>query len=339
MFSGLYKSCVLHLILVGVIFVCQLLGELFEKPDIQKVYSVTLEGGLNLGGLDAVSKDNLSKMKSVGAQKHEKPTPKPIPTPVKTPVKEVQTPTAKTDKTSEITPKLNSREEVSPEEADFLIDKQKPTATPTATIMPKATPTAKPTAKPTAAPTAAPTVKPTAAPTRVPTSKPTAVKVTPQATPQVTNTQKPAGNATKQIEPQDVDSAYESAINKYLGGANSHNGGGPAGKPGAARLGGNSFGGGEVRPPEFFRYRNMLQAAVKSGWKWYDRSVKLQATAQIEISPSGRIVSATIVDPSGNPAFDKSLQRAIWQANPLPPPPQSVYKYFKTVSMVFVPDN
>lgn len=139
--------------------------------------------------------------------------------------------------------------------------------------------------------------------------------------------------AKKEPSLADIDKELQKAVQRYQGESTDAGGSGF----GAARLGGNGFGGGVTRPPEFFRYMNTLKSYIKSGWRWPDRNANLQVRIQIDIREDGEIVGLRKLISSGNVEFDDSGMRAVQLSNPVPPPPPSVYQYFKTVDITFDP--
>ncbi len=133
----------------------------------------------------------------------------------------------------------------------------------------------------------------------------------------------------------ELDKEYQATMQKYLG--ESSNAGGKG--FGAAKVGGTGMGGGALRPPEFFRYKDLLEAFVKGGWRWIDPQAKIKASVVFDIGPDGNVSSVRIDQSSGNREFDESVLRAVYKANPVPKPPPSVYEqYFKTVRMIFEPE-
>ncbi|HMO02639.1 MAG TPA: TonB family protein [Oligoflexia bacterium] len=179
----------------------------------------------------------------------------------------------------------------------------------------------KPTPTPKPAPTATPRPKPTISPTPLP-------KVV--ATP--LNSQKTA--ETKKGSEADLDKKLQQALKKYK--IESTQAGGQ-GIGAGALTGGKGYGGGIVRPPEFFEYKRRLEAAIKSGWHWFDRSQNLIAQIEFSISPRGDISDIKLAASSGNSDFDTSALRAVEKASPVPSPPPIVYEFFKRVRMTFDP--
>jgi colicin import membrane protein len=134
-------------------------------------------------------------------------------------------------------------------------------------------------------------------------------------------------------QPADVSKDYQKALQRYLGESTEAGGKGF----GAAKLGGSGMGGGVLRPPEFFTYRQILRNRVKSGWKWFDTSSALMANVTFSIAEDGTLSNVRIAQSSGNREYDDSVLRAVYKASPVPPPPQSVYEFFRDVSMTFDP--
>ncbi len=127
--------------------------------------------------------------------------------------------------------------------------------------------------------------------------------------------------------------SYENLMQRYLG--ESSNAGGTG--FGAAALGGTGMGGGVVRPPEFFAYQKKLEEFIKSGWVWTDAASPLVAQIVFEMTPDGKLSGIVITKGSGNREYDDSVMRAVMKANPVPPPPTSVYEFFRSVRMTFDP--
>ncbi len=178
----------------------------------------------------------------------------------------------------------------------------------------EAKPTPQP-AKPTPKATEAPVVKPTTGPTAKPTAKPADKQPTPKVD----------SKAKLKTEGDEVDKQLQARLKQYLG--ESSDGGGKG--FGAAKLGGNGMGGGVVRPPEFFTYRNMVQSRLREALRWYDPQSQLMAEVFFYLDKDGTIRDVEVRRSSGDSAFDEAAVRAVLKVNPLPPPPESVYPFFK----------
>lgn len=169
--------------------------------------------------------------------------------------------------------------------------------------------------------------------TKIPVSEKGEVQVKKKEEQKPKEDKKPEKKEDKKKTKEDLDKEYANAMKNYLG--ESSNGGGQV--YGAAALGGNAMGGGVVRPPEFFEYLKRLEKHIKSGWIWQDANAALVTQVVFEMSPDGRITGIQVVKGSGNPSYDDSVYRAISKASPAPPPPATVYEYFKSVRLTFDP--
>jgi len=165
-------------------------------------------------------------------------------------------------------------------------------------------------------------------------------KVTPKPTPKATPKATPATSSkldSKSKEKSDgdeVDKRLQAALQRYLGDSTDAGGKGF----GAGRVGGNSMGGGEVRPPEFFKYRDILLARIKESWRWYDSSAPRITQITFDMQADGTAKNVRVLKGSGDASFDESVVRAVIKASPFPAPPATVYeKYFKSVTTTFDP--
>jgi colicin import membrane protein len=171
-------------------------------------------------------------------------------------------------------------------------------------------------------------------PTPKPTAQPTPAKTATPAPAKKTDAKKDVKN-TKKSDGEDVDKRLQAALQRYLG--ESSDGGGK-GFGAAKATGGNSMGGGVVRPPEFFVYEKIVRSRIKEAWRWYDTNTSRITVIAFEIEPDGVINNVRLVKSSGDSAYDESVMRAAMKASPLPPPPRSVYEqYFKSVRITFDP--
>jgi len=143
----------------------------------------------------------------------------------------------------------------------------------------------------------------------------------------------PKQNQTKPSSAVERDKKLQEAIQRYTGESTAAAGTGF----GAGRLGGEKFGGGVERPPEFFEYKKLLENYIKSGWRWFDPNAKLEAQVQFDLTFEGEIENVRVSASSGLSEFDDSVVRAVKKANPVPAPPESVYEFFREVRITFVP--
>lgn len=262
-------------------------------------YSVTIEAGRSLGGRAQVAKEKQTSKVSPSKAAAGQDAPMAVPQKAATAVPRREEPVA-------------------------------PAATePPQPPVPQSSPVAEPPKPSNEAPTAVPLAEPTIVPTTIATAVPTIMPSPPRTTPP------PAVQPTKvaptKAPPKNVEKDYQSALQKYLGDSSQAGGNGF----GAARLGGDGFGGGEQKPPEFFAYLQTVKDAVRQQWRWYDSRSVLVVEVEMQIAKDGVILAQRIVRGSGNDEYDDSVYRAIKAASPLPPPPASVYRDFQLVRVIF----
>jgi colicin import membrane protein len=66
----------------------------------------------------------------------------------------------------------------------------------------------------------------------------------------------------------------------------------------------------------------------------------LSCTVEVRLIPSGEVIDAQIVRSSGNPAFDRSVEAAVFKASPLPVPPDpDVMEQFRSLRFEFKPGS
>ena len=64
----------------------------------------------------------------------------------------------------------------------------------------------------------------------------------------------------------------------------------------------------------------------------------LTCVVRVRLAPGGEVLSANVVRSSGNPAFDRSVESAVFKANPLPAPKDPyVFEYFRDLEFTFNP--
>ncbi len=69
-------------------------------------------------------------------------------------------------------------------------------------------------------------------------------------------------------------------------------------------------------------------------------SSALSCTVQVRLIPSGEVIDAQIVRSSGDAAFDRSVEAAVFKASPLPVPPDAeVMQRFRSIRFEFKPGS
>ena len=80
------------------------------------------------------------------------------------------------------------------------------------------------------------------------------------------------------------------------------------------------------------KYINAIRAEVLAKWAWGEESGGLAVYYEIRLSDSGDVININISRPSGNPAYDESVRKAIQMASPLmrndPPDATFFQRYF-----------
>jgi len=67
---------------------------------------------------------------------------------------------------------------------------------------------------------------------------------------------------------------------------------------------------------------------------------ELSCTVEVRLIPSGEVIDAQIVRSSGNAAFDRSVEAAVFKASPLPVPPDAeVMEQFRSLKFEFKPGS
>ena len=83
-----------------------------------------------------------------------------------------------------------------------------------------------------------------------------------------------------------------------------------------------------------------IQQKVQNSWRRPAGSPPgLSCVIQVKLIPGGEVVSAKVVQGSGDVLFDRSVETAVLKASPLPlPDDPAMFKYFREINFRFVPD-
>jgi TonB family protein len=108
-----------------------------------------------------------------------------------------------------------------------------------------------------------------------------------------------------------------------------------AGPPGVG--GDGAGGGGTLRGIEFVAYYNQMLSRIKESWAYVGDRADLRVTVRFSILESGEIADIRLVERSGDPSYDASVERAVKRASPLGPPPEAYRKEFGDVELTFRP--
>ncbi|WP_297387588.1 cell envelope integrity protein TolA [Acidiferrobacter sp.] len=84
------------------------------------------------------------------------------------------------------------------------------------------------------------------------------------------------------------------------------------------------------------RYKALIEARVSAAWVAVPQSKGLHCTVRVRLIAGGQVVSARIVQGSGNSVFDRSVIAAIYNAAPLPVPRSAAkLQYLNPLTFVF----
>lgn len=92
---------------------------------------------------------------------------------------------------------------------------------------------------------------------------------------------------------------------------------------------------------ELARIENLIRQKVERNWVrpagW---TKELECVMRVRLAPTGEVLSATIARPSGSPAFDRSVENAVYKASPLPlPEDKDLFDHFRELELRFRPEG
>ncbi|MDF2529969.1 MAG: hypothetical protein K0Q57_849 [Gammaproteobacteria bacterium] len=85
------------------------------------------------------------------------------------------------------------------------------------------------------------------------------------------------------------------------------------------------------------QYMALIQQTIRANWiNQFNPSQNLTATLQINLDPSGNVLSVSLVQSSGNPTFDRQAILAVRKSSPLPlPQDPTLLKDFLSITLPF----
>ncbi len=91
-------------------------------------------------------------------------------------------------------------------------------------------------------------------------------------------------------------------------------------------------------------YSDVIYAKVYRNWSYPPSTRRgMHCKIRVQLVPTGRVVSVTIVEKSGNPAFDRSAEQAVWKAEQFPElqelPPRVFEQNFREFNLSFDPQD
>jgi len=90
------------------------------------------------------------------------------------------------------------------------------------------------------------------------------------------------------------------------------------------------------------QYIGAIQEQIQRTWSRPPSARKgMQVTLKIRLIPGGEVVSVSILESSGNAAFDRSAEQAVNRAGKLPVPPDAKIfdRHFRTLELIFRPED
>jgi colicin import membrane protein len=92
---------------------------------------------------------------------------------------------------------------------------------------------------------------------------------------------------------------------------------------------------------EIDRYRALIKQKVERGWARPPSAEKgLECLVRVRLIQSGEVIQAKVVQSSGNAAFDRSVENAVYKASPLPlPDDKSLFSEFREIEFIFKPED
>lgn len=92
---------------------------------------------------------------------------------------------------------------------------------------------------------------------------------------------------------------------------------------------------------EVNKYKALIIQAISQHWILPDHvDPQLFSQFRIQLAPTGKVLSVSLIKSSGDPVLDRSAQAAIYKASPLPVPSDSkVFNLFRDISLTVRPQS
>lgn len=92
---------------------------------------------------------------------------------------------------------------------------------------------------------------------------------------------------------------------------------------------------------ELARYEGLIRQKVERNWvrpAGWTRG--MECVVRVRLAPTGEVINATVARPSGSPAFDRSVENAVYKASPLPlPEDKGLFEHFRELEFRFKPEG
>lgn len=92
---------------------------------------------------------------------------------------------------------------------------------------------------------------------------------------------------------------------------------------------------------ELERFQALIKQRVESSWVNSGGWTKdIRCLVHVRLIPTGEVIEATVVRSSGNAAFDRSAENAVYKASPLPlPEDKALFEHFRDFNFDFHPQE
>ncbi|MCB1859849.1 MAG: cell envelope integrity protein TolA, partial [Gammaproteobacteria bacterium] len=88
------------------------------------------------------------------------------------------------------------------------------------------------------------------------------------------------------------------------------------------------------------RFMLQIQQKVNQNWVRLEGiGTGLKCTLRVRLAKGGNVIAVSIIKSSGNDTFDRSAEAAVYKAEPLPVPDDSLFERFRDINFVFDPSN
>lgn len=92
---------------------------------------------------------------------------------------------------------------------------------------------------------------------------------------------------------------------------------------------------------ELARFEALIRQRVGNSWVnsggW---TQNMECLVHVRLIPTGEVIEATVVRSSGNAAFDRSAENAVYKASPLPlPEDKALFEHFRDFNFLFHPQE
>jgi colicin import membrane protein len=92
---------------------------------------------------------------------------------------------------------------------------------------------------------------------------------------------------------------------------------------------------------ELARVEGLIRQKIERNWVRPAGWTKgMECVVRVRLASTGEVINATIARPSGSPAFDRSVENAVYKASPLPlPEDKSLFEHFRELELRFRPEG